>query len=142
MQYHATSGAPARQKTDCAIVGIFEKRKLSPAASEFNQASDGALKKILAEGDLAGKRGQTLLLRDIPGMRCKRLLLIGLGEKSKFDVRAHRQAVTAALKTWHRLRAATRSVFCAGILRTRALSGASAAMSCLPLMRRLTDLRR
>ncbi len=98
MQYHATSGAPARQKTDCAIVGVYEKHKLSSAATEFDRASNGALKKVLAQGDLAGKRGQSLLLRDIPGLHCTRLLLIGLGDKSKYDTRAQRLALAAALK--------------------------------------------
>ncbi len=98
MQFHATSGAPARQKTDCAIVGIFEKRELSAAAAELDKSSKGAISKVLAQGDLGGKRGETLLLRDIAGLNCARLVLTGLGKRSEHDARNHRRALGAAMK--------------------------------------------
>lgn len=98
MQFHATSGAPARQKTDCAIVGIFEKRVLSAAAVELDKSSNGAISKVLAQGDLGGKRGETLLLRDIAGLNCARLLLTGLGKQNEHDPRNHRRALSAAMK--------------------------------------------
>ena len=98
MQFHATSGAPARQKTDCAIVGIFEKRALSPAAAELDKASKGAISKVLAQGDISGKRGETLLLRHVAGLNCVRLVLTGLGKQDEHDARNHRRALAAAMK--------------------------------------------
>ncbi len=98
MQFHATSGAPARQKTDCAIVGIFEKQALSPAAAELDKASKGAISKVLAQGDISGKRGETLLLRHVAGLNCVRLVLTGLGKQDEYDAPNHRRALAAAMK--------------------------------------------
>jgi len=98
MQFHATSGAPARQKTDCAIVGIFEKQALSPAAAELDKASKGAISKVLAQGDISGKRGETLLLRHVAGLNCVRLILTGLGKQDEYDAHNHRRALAAAMK--------------------------------------------
>ena len=86
MQFHATSGAPARQKTDCAIVGIFEKQALSPAAAELDKASKGAISKVLAQGDISGKRGEVELAFNLvddgklAGRGRKRMILSGLRE--------------------------------------------------------------
>jgi leucyl aminopeptidase len=66
-----------------------------------DKAAGGALRRILAQGDLAAKAGSTLLLQRIAGLAAERVLLVSLGERGKFDVSAFREAVrgvAAALK--------------------------------------------
>lgn len=76
----ADAGAVASQ---CAIVPIFARRKLSPAAEQVDRACEGAVRQALALGDFSGDAGSALLL---PGAgRCKRVMLVGAGSAGKLD---------------------------------------------------------
>ena len=48
-----------------------------------------------------GKAGSTLLLHKVPNTVCKRVLLVGLGKKSKLHDREYRNAVQAAFNALH-----------------------------------------
>ena len=74
--------------TQCAVLPLFSESKLTGAASALNKATGGAIKSTLELGDFSAKAGQSCLL---PGAgKCKRLLLVGCGEKKKFDRAAAR----------------------------------------------------
>ncbi len=81
MKYHVRHGDPRRASADCIVVGIQERHRLGPAAKQIDQATRGALKDILAEGDFEGTAGQTLMLRGIARTGTPRLLLAGLGKR-------------------------------------------------------------
>jgi leucyl aminopeptidase len=86
----------ARTATQCAILPIFQGVRLSAEAREIDQACNGVIKNALKLGDFEGKSGQSLLL---PGTgRIKRILLLGCGERDKFDRDAVR-ALAAKLYT-------------------------------------------
>ncbi|MDX1610274.1 MAG: leucyl aminopeptidase [Halofilum sp. (in: g-proteobacteria)] len=102
MEFSVTSSNPANRKTDAVIVGIFDKRKLTPAAQTIDEASDGHLRSILASGDLDGKSGSSLLLHGVPGVKAKRVLLVGCGKRAEFDLRALRRASETAAKALKR----------------------------------------
>jgi leucyl aminopeptidase len=65
-------------KTACIVVGVFENKALSPAAKALD--GKGAITSALKSGDISGKAGSTLLLRNLDGVTAERVLLIGLGE--------------------------------------------------------------
>jgi leucyl aminopeptidase len=69
---------------------------LARTAQIADKAAAGALRRVLAQGDLAGKAGSTLLLQKIPGLAAERVLLVSLGERGKFSVTAFREAVRGA----------------------------------------------
>lgn len=72
----------------CAVIPLYSDSKLSGVSAILNKASGGAIKAALELGDFAGKCGQSLVL---PGAgKAKRLLLVGCGEKKKFDRKAAR----------------------------------------------------
>ncbi len=98
MEFSIKNGNPEKQRNACVVVGVFETRKLSEAASAIDRASDGYLGSILRRGDLDGKLGSTLLLHNVPGTLCDRVLLVGLGKEREFREREYRQAVTASIK--------------------------------------------
>ncbi|MCI0750133.1 MAG: leucyl aminopeptidase [Nevskiales bacterium] len=98
MNYSIKSGTPEKQRVGCVIVGVYEHRKLSPAAEAIDRASDGVLRAALQHGDLDGKSGQTLLLHCASKVLCKRVLLVGLGRERDFDESAYRKACTAAIR--------------------------------------------
>ncbi len=70
---------PARlleAECDCLVVGITAPR-FKGLAKAIDQATDGLLTRLNAEGELTGKAGQTLLLQAVAGLRARRLLLVG-----------------------------------------------------------------
>jgi leucyl aminopeptidase len=110
MEYTLKRGDLAKQKTACLIVGVFEGRQLSEPAAVLDKAGKDQIRRILKKGDFDGKTGQTLLLYDLSGMACERLLLVGVGAHKEFDLQALRKATaaaTAVLNDAHPLEAIT-----------------------------------
>jgi leucyl aminopeptidase len=91
-------------KTGCLVLAVFAGGKpaqggalvLSPGAQLADRAAGGALRGVLARGDLAGKAGSTLLLQKITGLAAERVLLVSLGERGEFGVAAFREAIRGA----------------------------------------------
>ncbi len=86
-------GLPEQQKSACVILGIFERRKLSPAAEKMDQACGGRLRKTLKSGDMEGKAKQSLMLHHVDGSACERILLVGCGKEKDFNDSAYREAL-------------------------------------------------
>jgi len=98
MEFSIKNGNPEKQRNACVIVGVFEYRKLSDAAETIDQVSNGYLSGLLRRGDMDGKAGSTLLVHNVPGTLCDRVLLVGCGKEREFGERAYRQAVQASVK--------------------------------------------
>ncbi|AGA91060.1 leucyl aminopeptidase [Thioflavicoccus mobilis 8321] len=98
MEFSVKTGALAKQRTPCLVLGIFERRKLSPPAEAIDEASDGRLAAILKRGDLNGDIGATLCLYDVPGIAAERVLLVGCGKRRELDQARYGQACTAAAR--------------------------------------------
>jgi leucyl aminopeptidase len=96
MELHAIAAAVSRQRTDCAIVGVYEKGLLSAAATELDNKLGKQLSRLLKQGDVRGKLGETLLLTEAK-VNATRVLLVGLGSKDKFGRKQYRKALQAAL---------------------------------------------
>ncbi|MDO9225947.1 MAG: leucyl aminopeptidase [Pseudomonadota bacterium] len=99
MEFSIKSGSPEKQRGACVVVGVFEHRKLSFAGEVIDHAAQGYLADILRRGDMDGKAGTTLLLHNVPGLLCDRVLLVGLGKEREFRDKQYRDAVRAAIKT-------------------------------------------
>lgn len=85
-------------KTACIVVGVFENKKLSVAATALD--ASGAIAAALKSGDITGKAGSSLLLRNISDIAAERVLLVGLGEASELVTeKAYQSAVAAAART-------------------------------------------
>jgi len=90
--------APERAKTACLVLGVFKGKtaaqgELTPAARRVDRASRGALRSVLAQGDLSGRAGSTTLLRQLAGLAAERVLLVGLGEKDAFTENSYRDVI-------------------------------------------------
>jgi len=99
MEIGIKSGSPEKQRSACVVVGVFEHRKPSFAAEILDTASGGYLADILRRGDMDGKPGSSLLLHNVPGLLCERVLLVGLGKEREFRERPYRDAVRDTIKT-------------------------------------------
>lgn len=98
MEFSIKSTQAEKQRNDCVVVGVYEPKKLTAAATAIDQASNGYLAGILKRGDMKGKLGSTLMLYNVPGTACQRVLLVGLGKERELRDKQYRQAVRAAAK--------------------------------------------
>ena len=98
MEFSIKSGNPEKQRGACVVVGVFESRKLTPSADLIDSASQSLLSDLLRRGDMDGKAGSTLLLHNVPGTVCDRVLLVGLGKEKEFRDKAYCAAIRNALK--------------------------------------------
>ena len=98
MELHAIAADTSRHRTDCAIVGIYEKGLLSTAAADLDKQLGKQLTRLVKQGDVSGKLGETLLLPEAKGSFA-RVLLVGMGSKDKFGRKQYRKALHAALNT-------------------------------------------
>lgn len=98
MEFSIKSTPPGQTKNGCAMVGVFESRKLSAAAAALDRATGGFVSAIVRRGDMEGRLGTTLLLHNAPHVACERVLLVGLGRESEFRDKQYREAVAAAVK--------------------------------------------
>jgi leucyl aminopeptidase len=104
MEFGVWTKGLATLAVDCLVLGVFEEGELSGEARAVDAACGGALKKLLARGDFAGRAGDTLLVGDLPGLAASRVLLSGLGTKKLFQRKAWRRACQAALAQISRTR--------------------------------------
>ncbi len=102
MKFSVRSENPVTVKSGCVIVGVFERRKLSEAASRIDKTSRGLLTQLMQDGELDGKAGQTLLVHYPRGVKCDRVLLVGCGKHADFNVQAYRKAVGSAMRAVQR----------------------------------------
>ncbi|MFC1602398.1 leucyl aminopeptidase [Pseudomonadota bacterium] len=117
MNYNAKAGDPSQQRTPCLVLGVFSKRKLSDAAKAVDKASKGFLTSILKKGDMDGEPGQALMLYNLPGTLCERVLLIGCGTQKDYNRTTHSEAIskaTSELNGGHTIEA----IFCLPALKT------------------------
>ena len=96
MRLFVVTAAAARQKTDCAIVGVYEGGGLTGAAASLDAALDGRLTRLVKRGDIRGKASE-LRMVDTEGAACERVLVVGVGKKGKFERKHYRKALVAAL---------------------------------------------
>jgi leucyl aminopeptidase len=97
MQYQSWTRNLAALEADCIALGVFEEGVADDVAQDTDKRAHGAINKVLARGDFAGRLADTLLLGDIAGIKAPRVLLVGLGAKASFTRRAWRRAVSAAV---------------------------------------------
>jgi len=97
MEFNTKFAAPEKQSVACVAAGIFESRKLSPAADALDKASHGQIREFLRSGDMDGKSRATRLLYRVRGVAADRVLLVGLGREKEFGEKEYRDCARAAL---------------------------------------------
>lgn len=71
----------ATLKTGCIAVAVFENKVLSSEAKALNKK--GVIDAACRSGDITGKTGSTLLLRNVDGVIAERILLVGMGKENE-----------------------------------------------------------
>ncbi|HEY9445809.1 MAG TPA: leucyl aminopeptidase [Burkholderiales bacterium] len=98
MEFSIKTVSPGLTKSGCAVIGVYESRKLSAPGIALDRAAGGFIANAVKR-DMEGKSGTVLLLRDVPHVACERVLLVGLGAQAEFRERQYRDAVALAART-------------------------------------------
>jgi len=99
MEYFTTTSNAARRATDCVIVGVYERGKLSAGATDIDKASGGELRRLIKSGDISAKPGRCVVLTNVVGVRASRVAVVGLGKSNELDARGFSRAVTTAARS-------------------------------------------
>lgn len=82
-------------KTEIFAVGMFEDKKLSTIGNTVDKYLGGQISIAIKNGNLKGKSGETTIFFG----KTKRILVVGLGDKLKFNEESIRVAGGTAVKT-------------------------------------------
>ncbi len=93
----------AQTSADAVVVGLFAGEKnvkpvLTGLAADADRATDGLLSKLIERQEIAGKKYELTSLLAPPGIAAGQLLVVGLGERGKFDAGITFRAAAAAAK--------------------------------------------
>ena len=110
MRFESFSRKAADQRSDCLVIGAFERGELGDEAGAVNRALRGRVHNLLAQGDFSGRAGESLLMPEVSGLGSRRLLLVGLGPKAQFNRKAWRRGMQSAISALARTRVATAAI--------------------------------
>ena len=86
----------AEIESELLALTIAKGGELNEAVSALDQALEGAISQLLADGDIEGKPGESLLFHTRGAVACKRLLLLGVGPEEASSPDTWRMAAAAA----------------------------------------------
>ena len=98
MDFSVIKVAADKQRASCILVGIYEGRRLSPAAQAINDASGGELTKLIRSFGTTGALGQTVALNNVPNIPSKQIVLVGCGKKGAMTASQYRRVLTAGIR--------------------------------------------
>jgi len=98
VEFFKEAATTEKDKTDCLVVGVYEGKKLSPAAKSVDDLTSKAITAVLRSGDITGKTGSCLMLRKLEGIAAQRVLLVGLGKPEEASLKSYREVLTSAFK--------------------------------------------
>jgi leucyl aminopeptidase len=93
-------------KGDAIIVNVFQGAK-SPggATGAVDRALGGTISKLIADGEISGKLGETALLHHCPNLKAGKVIVVGLGKKDNLNYDTVRKAAAAAARKAKGIRA-------------------------------------
>jgi leucyl aminopeptidase len=84
--------------SDCLVIGFAEGGAMTPSVRTLDEASGGAIGRLLESGDILTGIGKTQFLHRVPGLAAPRLLAVGFGKQDKLDLPRFDRACLAAGK--------------------------------------------
>jgi len=98
MKLSLSDSAPHEIQSDCLVLGFAEGSELSPSARAVDDASNGAISRLLKSGDIETGVGKIRFLHGLPGLAAERVLAVGFGKQDKLDLPRFDRACLAAGK--------------------------------------------
>jgi leucyl aminopeptidase len=97
MQVRIAHDAPASARTGALVVPVFTDGTLDGATKAADDALGGAITEVLKAGEIKGKLAETALIH-AHGQPFGRVLVVGLGERAKFEAFMLARAAGAAVR--------------------------------------------
>ncbi len=99
MEIKVEAGDITRHPAKAIIVNLFEG-VTSPggATGAADKALDGGISQLIAEGEIKGKTGETVVIHSLGKIPSPRVLVAGLGKPEKFDLNTIRNLMGTALR--------------------------------------------
>ncbi len=85
MDIKTIPGAIQESDADAVIVNLFQDTQPGGATKAVDDALDGAICDLIEDGDFSGKAGQVAVLYPRGAVPARRVLVVGLGSRDKFD---------------------------------------------------------
>ena len=98
MKLSLNDSAPADIASPCLVIGFAEGAAMTPSARAVDEASGGALTRLLESGDIETEIGKTRFLHGLQGLTVPRLLAVGFGKQDKLNLPRFDRACMAAGK--------------------------------------------
>lgn len=95
MEFSTQTSASVHQiKTAALAVGIFSDGELDTLADTLDRAANGALREVI-KTEFQAKPGTHVVLRGLPGISARRVVLVGLGKQADYQAKTHAQGEQA-----------------------------------------------
>ena len=99
MDIRVVRGDITQQQVGAIVVNLFEGVTApSGATGAVDRALDGAISKLIEEGEIKGKRGETTLIHTLGKMAPARVVVAGLGKSDCFDANGVRDAAAVSAR--------------------------------------------
>lgn len=96
MDFEIITTAPAEIETECLVIGVGADAEFTPGSEAIDAASNGYIRALIDAGDFSGKNGESQLLRNLPGVTAKRVMLLGLGKSGERSIGKQQTLITNA----------------------------------------------
>jgi leucyl aminopeptidase len=87
-----------KQKNTSVVIGIYEDGKLTPSAKAIDKLSHQFITKLIKQGAIQGKLGQTLPVFHLPGTSFQQVLLVGCGKEGSISPSTFYKIASASAK--------------------------------------------
>jgi len=93
------AGAIAEVKADAIMIGYFEgEKKPNGDAAAIDKALDGAIARLIAQGEIKGKLSEITLVHSLGKLPAARVVVVGLGKRGELTPDKVRGAVAGACR--------------------------------------------
>ncbi|MBC7235444.1 MAG: leucyl aminopeptidase [Chloroflexi bacterium] len=104
MEVRVQRGAIQDISSELIVVNLFKGvSEPTGATGVVDRALGGAIRELIAVGDLTGEEGQTALLYPRGAIPARRVLVVGLGERERFGLETVRRVSAEVVRTVARL---------------------------------------
>ena len=87
MDFRVTAGDIAQAEADAIIVNLFEGVTAPAGATgAVDAALDGAISKLIAQGEVRGKSGEITTIHTFGKLKAPRVVVAGMGKQKDFDL--------------------------------------------------------
>jgi leucyl aminopeptidase len=98
MQFSLTTEAVTSIQADAVVVGCYSDSALQAAAKEIDEATNGALTKLIESKDITGKPGSLTTVLAPAGISATQVVVVGLGDREELDRGGAFRAAASASK--------------------------------------------